>query len=217
MGDSSRDRVLAALRAAAGPSSVEELAQSTRLHPNTVRTQLEVLQVQGAVQCQPDGVKRRGRPRQLFTVSSGPTPYQVLAGALATELIEIGDESAIVGAAERWAEFTTSGSSAESISDAVNEVVSELDELGFDPIASPLGDAIFLRACPYLELVKLNPSICDIHAALVNRLLEQTGQELRMSSLEIAPQPHTCVVRLSRPDLVPKRVIEPGLEEMEVS
>ena len=60
---------------------------------------------------------------------------------------------------------------------------------------------------PYVDLVDDNPVICDIHAALVGRLLEQTGQPVRVTSMDVWARPGVCVARLRRSDLVPTRTI----------
>ena len=64
-----------------------------------------------------------------------------------------------------------------------------------------------MTACPYVDLVGDNPVICDIHAALVGRLLEQTGQPVRVRSMDVWARPGVCVARLRRPALAPTRTI----------
>ena len=79
-------------------------------------------------------------------------------------------------AAERWAQALPDLPVAFSPDEAVAETTDALNRLGFNAIASPVGDAISVTGCPYADLVDDNPVICDIHTALVVRLLDQTGQ-----------------------------------------
>ena len=59
----------------------------------------------------------------------------------------------------------------------------------------------------YADLVDDNPVICDIHTALVVRLLDQTGQPVTLHSMDIWARRGMCVARLDRPDIAPSRVI----------
>ena len=70
-----------------------------------------------------------------------------------------------------------------------------------------MGDAISVTECPYAALVDDNPVICDIHTALVVRLLDQTGQPVTLDSMDIWARKGMCVARLKRPDIAPSRVI----------
>ena len=72
-----------------------------------------------------------------------------------------------------------------------------------------MGDAITVTDCPYADLVDDNPVICDIHTALVVRLLNQTGQPVTVESMDVWARRGMCVARLNRPDIVPARVITP--------
>jgi hypothetical protein len=49
--------------------------------------------------------------------------------------------------------------------------------------------------------------ICDIHTALLSRLLAQTGQDVTVEAMDVWARPGMCVARLRRPDLVPSRTI----------
>ena len=91
--------------------------------------------------------------------------------------------------------------------EAVAEATDALNGLGFTAVANPRGDAITLTDCPYAELVDANPIICDIHAALVARLLTQTGQPVTVESVVVWTRPGMCAAHLRRPDLVPARII----------
>lgn len=65
----SRVAVLEILQRAATPLGVQDLADRTGLHPNTVRGHLERLVEFGHVVQSTDGVRRPGRPRRLYTAA----------------------------------------------------------------------------------------------------------------------------------------------------
>ena len=210
MSDSSRTRVLVAIEAASSPQTIEQVAESTGLHPNTVRSHLEVLVASGAVQREPLASSGRGRPKHAYRPMGGPSPHQTLAKALTAQFAGVADAAMIAQTAEHWSEFIGEPATATSPAEAVVVVVDELNQLGFAAEEGLIGDIIVLRNCPYADLVEDHPVVCDVHAALLTRLLEGTGQDVSMRSLDVAPVPHTCVVRLNRPDLAPHRVIEPA-------
>ena len=208
MPDTSRARVLIALESGQSAQTIEQLVEATGLHPNTVRAQLEILVATGAVRRETLPPAGRGRPRNGYRRIDDVSPYRNLAEALTGQLLDLADETSISETAERWARLAGSPHEVQAPDDAVNLVVDELEGLGFEAQSGPLGDSIVLRSCPYADLAAQNGLICDIHAALITKLLDATGQGVTMRSLEVEPRPGTCVVRLDRPDLLPQRVIE---------
>lgn len=208
MADNSRERVLIALESGQSAQTVQDLAAATGLHPNTVRAQLEVLVATGAAQREAVPSTGRGRPRHAYRRLDGASPYQHLAEALTGQLLDLADDAAVRQTADRWAKLAAIPRTVHGPEEAVDLVVSELADLGFGAEADSLGDSIVLRSCPYADLAAQNGLICDIHAALITRLLDSTGQGVTMRTLEIEPRPGTCVVRLDRPDIQPQRIIE---------
>lgn len=190
------------------PVTVEELSESSGLHPNTVRGHLDVLLAAGTVTREPAGAQGRGRPRWLYRAGVPvASPFRLLAEALTAELGRTHDPRLAESAAERWSHALPDLPRASSPDLAVQEATDALVRLGFEAVASPVGDAISITNCPYAELVDGNPVICDIHAALVVRLLEQTGQPVRLESMDVWTRRGMCVARLRRPDIEPARRI----------
>ena len=207
----SRDRVLSAVRAARAPLTIEQIATATGLHANTVRGYLDVFLAAGSIAREQADAHGRGRPRWLYRTSvPAPSPYQRLAEALSMELSEIQDPTLAAATAERWAHSLPALPVAATPDEAVMEAADALNRLGFEAELSPVGDAISVRQCPYAALVKDNPVICEIHAQLIDSLLEQTGQPVRLKSLQVWTRPDMCVATLARPDLEPERVIQPS-------
>lgn len=205
----SRGRVRAAVDAAAAPMTVEQLADATGLHPNTVRGHLDVLLATGSVGREAAGSNGRGRPRWLYrSAAQDANPFQFLAQALTVQLARADSVAIAEAAADRWAEALPELPLAFSPDEAVAEATDALNRLGFNAIASPVGDAIAVTGCPYADLVDDNPVICDIHTALVVRLLDQTGQPVSLDSMEVWARRGMCVARLHRPDIQPSRTID---------
>ena len=204
----SRVRILQVVESADAPLTVEDIAERTGLHANTVRGHLDVLLAGGSVAREAADSAGRGRPRWLYrSASPSASPYQFLAEALSAQLARSDGAEFADAAAERWAHALPDLPVAFSPDEAVAEATDALNRLGFNAIASPVGDAISVTACPYAELVDDNPVICDIHTALVVRLLEQTGQPVTLDSMDIWARRGMCVARLSRPDVSPSRTI----------
>jgi predicted ArsR family transcriptional regulator len=204
----SRQRVLSVIEASTEPLTVELLTERTGLHANTVRGHLEVLLASGAVEREAADSAGRGRPRWLYRSGhQAPSPFRALAEALSAQLTFVRDPSLAEAAAERWSHALPDLPIAGTPDEAVSEATDALNRLGFNAIASPVGNAIAVTGCPYGDIVDDNPVICDIHTALVARLLQQTGQPVTVESMDVWSRPGMCVAHLRRPDLVPSRVI----------
>lgn len=204
----SRARIQQAVETAAEPMTVEMIAETTGLHANTVRGHLDVLLAGNVITREAADSSGRGRPRWLYRAATPQaSPFQFLAQALTVQLARADSVEFAEGAAARWAQALPELPVAFSPDEAVAEATDALNRLGFNAEASPVGDAISVTGCPYAELVEDNPVICDIHTALVVRLLDQTGQPVTLESMDIWARRGMCVARLNRPDVSPSRVI----------
>ena len=204
----SRARIQQVIDTADAPVSVEDIVERTGLHANTVRGHLDVLLAAGSVTREAADTGGRGRPRWLYrSATPQASPYQFLAEALSAQLARSDGAEFAEAAAERWAHALPDLPVAFSPDEAVAEATDALNRLGFNAIASPVGDAISVTGCPYADLVDDNPVICDIHTALVVRLLDERGQPVTLDSMDIWARRGMCVARLSRPDVAPTRTI----------
>jgi len=207
----SRARVELAIAAAAEALSVEQISAATSLHANTVRGHLDVLLASGAVTREAIASSGRGRPRWLYRLGDrSSSPYQFLAQALTAQIALVKSPAAADAVAEQWVHALPTLPAATSPDEAVEEATTSLNRLGFTAAASAVGDAISITGCPYADLVRENPVICDIHTMLVDRLLTQTGQHVGLEEMQVWARPGICVARLSRPDLEPSRTIAPS-------
>ncbi len=204
----SRDQVCGFILSESEPVTVEQIVEFTGLKSNTVRGHLDILIATGAIARKAADSFGRGRPRWLYYCAPANfSPYQVLAEALSVQLGAAAGPAVAIAAADRWARTLPKLARAQSPDEAVNEATQALNDLGFHATATELGDAISITQCPYADLVAEYPVICDIHGALLNQLLDQTGQEVSMDSLEVWARKGMCVARLNRPDLQAARTI----------
>ncbi len=206
----SRARVLRAIQEAGEPVTVDQLAQRTGLHANTVRGHVDVLLAIGEVVREPATATGRGRPRWLYQAARPQaSPYRALAEALVGQLAQAGDATAVRQAAERWSQALPEPGRAGTPDEGVALAARALNQLGFVAEPTAIGDAITISRCPYADLTADSLAICEVHAALLAQLLEQTQQGVTMHSLDILPKPGVCVARLHRPDLTPVKSITP--------
>jgi predicted ArsR family transcriptional regulator len=204
----SRARIQLVIETSAEPMTVQMIVEATGLHANTVRGHLDVLLAGDLISREPAESPGRGRPKWLYrAVTPKASPFQFLAQALTVQLARADSAEFADEAAERWSHALPDLPVAHSPDEAVSETTDALNRLGFHATASPVGDAISVTQCPYAALVDDNPVICDIHTALVVRLLDQTGQPVTLDSMDIWARKGMCVARLNRPDIAPSRVI----------
>ena len=195
----SRTQIAELLARTPTPLTVEGISELTGLHVNTVRSHLDVLLAREVVTRSAIEQSGRGRPRWNYSsATKSPSPYQILAGALSMQLAQIKDP-----AAARELPIANSPDA------AVAEATDALNRLGFTAEATALGDAIHVSGCPYADIVEDNPVICDIHTAMLSTLLENTGQPVAVSSMEVWSRPGLCTARLRRTDQTPSRIINP--------
>lgn len=179
----SRLRVLELLRGAADGCGVQQLADVTGLHPNTVRFHLERLEDDGLVSRQLSSGRGPGRPPLLYIANPLPDAeqdrrnYEPLAGVLAQLVARsITDPiGAAVEAGRSWGVGLAGEASAPNDAPAaVGELVAVLDGLGFAPEA-PATDGstmVLHRHCPFLEVARAHQDIvCSAHMGLIQGIL----------------------------------------------
>lgn len=205
-GGDSRTTILEFIESAGGPVRVEDIAEAVGLHANTVRGHLDTLLASGRIQRTADQRSTRGRPHWLYAATSSATVRE-LSRALERELESASASDVARLAAATWAEIGPDVRSAATPDDAVDRATEALTEFGFDAVRNTVGDEITLRACPYADLVREHPVICDIHAQLLGEVLRRTEQPVHVASLDVFPRPGLCVAHLRRPDAEPEWVV----------
>ncbi len=207
-----RQAVLQVIREAHTPLAVADIAEQVGLHINTVRGHLELLVHLGIVSRETEHRGGRGRPRVLYELAPDEPrqqdAYKTLAAALANELSIIGgtDQRTADDAGLLWARALVDEGRLRptaSAEEAVAQVTTLFTELGFDASTEPLGDRIYLRACPYTAIRDAFPGVCEIHLGLLRGSLAVTESGLSVRDFDIDARPGLCVAHLAPPSLHP--------------
>lgn len=218
---SSRRRVLDLLTQTGRPMDLAELSEATGLHANTLRGHLDLLVDLGEVERSIEPRATPGRPRIRYCRSGGEpasNPYRQLATELAAGLAAGTDSVAAARAAGRhWAgslrERAGLDPEAQLPADRAVQLATEgLTSLGFAAHTEPLGDRIYLHACPFEEVARTNPSVCRVHADLLGGLFAELGGEVEMESLDPHVRPNLCVARLRTTTNPPSTDLPPADE-----
>jgi predicted ArsR family transcriptional regulator len=204
--EESRARLVGELRGSPGGLDVQELSRRLRLHPNTVRWHLGVLEQDGTVTAEAGPHLGRGRPRMIYRLEPG-TPagtrdeYRLLATILSGTLAASPAGAAVAEDAGRsWGRYLverTSPATRPSDERATARVAEMLAEQGFDPEAAD--GEIRMRRCPFHDLAEAQPEIvCAVHKGLISGALAELGSSLEVGELDVFVRPDLCVARLAR-------------------
>ncbi len=195
-----------------------ELAGMVGLHVNTTRHHLTLLHRAGLVDRENEAPTRPGRPRVRYRArpatldASGtgappgqgpPSGYEQLADVLAEELtVAVPDPPrSAVNAGRRWADRTDlgAGSIPATADEALARLVAILDGLGFAPRTEPVGDRIYLYACPFAGPVRHSPAVvCGVHLGLLRGVLDRMRAPLAVTAVDALVHPGVCVAHLTR-------------------
>lgn len=194
---SRRTDVLDILRAAPDPMTINQIADTLDVHPNTVRFHLDTLTQTGQVERVEPSEHGPGRPPQLFRAvrrmdPAGPTQYRMLAEILTNGLSdEAGSPAKALELGRAWGRKIKP-----SAADPTEALVALLDELGFAP-GTPDDDQISLRHCPFHGLAQTRSEvICPIHLGLMQGALQGWQAPLSVQRLDAFVEPDLCVAHL---------------------
>ena len=202
-----RADVLATLRAADRPQSVQVIADAVGLHPNTARFHLDALVAAGLSTREFEKRNRPGRPKLLYRIVPQPPSdadvLQNVAVALIRYLGRLGDGSGdqAEAAGLLWGQERAAANRMQA---PLDRVMSTLDGLGYQPeLVGDPADVIMLTPCPLRSLLEDDgpglPSVCRLHLGLMRGLLEDDPL-VSVETLEPLTTPTTCVARLLRHD-----------------
>ncbi len=207
-----RREVLAVLRDAPGPLSINTIADRLGVHPNTVRFHLDRLVENGRVERVEVGRRTAGRPPQLFRPVrrmdlAGPRQYRLLAELLVQSLAADPDRATIgLEAGRAWGRghAAAAGSAGSAVADGPNDGVDRLmvllDEIGFAPEdrTDHGRRQIGLRHCPFLELAESRPAVvCPAHLGLMQGAMQAWRSPLTVDRLEPFVEPDLCLAHLA--------------------
>jgi len=210
-----RKAILEALKGAATPQSINDLAEAAGVHANTVRFHLKRLVAAGqveAVTSTPGVPGVPGRPPQLFAPilgmdPSGPRAYRTLAEVLVSGLAEASDPGhRALQIGRSWGRREAqrrpgAPQNRPSTSDhSINQLVGVLEEIGFAPESQEAEEpsSITLRHCPFLELTHTQSAVvCPLHLGLMQGALQEWGAAVEVDRLEPFIEPDLCLAHLS--------------------
>jgi len=199
----SRDRVLAALRAASAATSLRDLCVETGLSPNAVRFHLDNLRRSGAVRSVSDPEHAAaGRPATLYTAApaegvESAAAYRTLAGTLAAELARTAGPKASTDAGRAWAAELMRGRDVTG-RDPGAVVMELLDDGGFSPEMRADGSTVELHRCPFLDLALEQPAVvCGVHLGVVTGVLDTLGAVASVRLRPVLEGDGPCLVHLN--------------------
>jgi predicted ArsR family transcriptional regulator len=204
-----RADVLDLLRAARSAVSVREIADRTRLHPNTARFHLDALVDAGLATRATRARSAPGRPCMAYQAVEGGAPgrrqYRLLAEMLASlvagVLPEPGEAAAEAG--REWGRYITERPAPFQRVDAygaVEGLAAILQELGFAPETEPDGPGyqLRLRQCPFREVAEVHPEVvCQLHLGLMQGALDQMRAPVTADRLQPFAEASVCVAHLA--------------------
>lgn len=205
LSNSTRRRILRILEDLTEPAGVETLAEMVHLHPNTVRSHLEVLFEAGLVSRSTESRSSPGRPRLLYVRATEQDAaelggYRLLAEMLTTSLQLVTDDvsQSAEEAGRVWGRYLTKSVSPNgrlSHQEAVAQISAMLSDFGFDPRGGEVGvsTTIDLCDCPFRELARVRPDVvCSMHLGLLQGSAEALGGSTSVESLEPFVEPSVC-------------------------
>jgi predicted ArsR family transcriptional regulator len=206
-----RREVLDAVRDAATPLGVTEVADRLAVHPNTVRLHLDALVTQGRVERTVEHPSGPGRPRTVYTSRrgmdrGGTRRYRLLASILLSQLASTGPgaEAAATDTGRAWGRYLVERvppSRRLTADEVVDRLAAMLGDLGFDPqLTGDSGppDRVRLEHCPFLELAEEYGSVvCPLHLGLMQGALAELDAAMEATRLEPFAEPGACPAHLT--------------------
>lgn len=206
----SRSRILELLRSAPQGLGVQELAEHTGLHANTVRFHLDRLVADGVADRQVTERAEPGRPRLVFTAAPRPDAaadsrnYQFLSEILASHLVGTSDRpsAAAVDAGRTWGRYLTERPPPYrrvSEEEAVSRLLTILGDIGFAPELDARDPrTILIPHCPFRELAESHREVvCAIHLGLMQGALAELEAPVTADRLVPFVEPSLCVAHLA--------------------
>ncbi|MCC6376410.1 MAG: helix-turn-helix domain-containing protein [Microbacteriaceae bacterium] len=187
-----------------GPLTIEELSHATNLHHNTAREHMHRLISAGLVSYETIYKNAKGRPKIQYRTATGAehpsSGKRLLASQERTRKLNA---------------FVTNGKSnpTPTASQRQLEVLEDhMDQCGFEAEINPDGTKMVVHDCPFGDLAKENPQVCQVHYALVKDSLELGGGPVQAVGLNRFESPNTCSIDISlsesseQEDLAPQTV-----------
>ncbi len=209
-------RVLDLLTQRGEALTVADITAGTGQHANTVRSHLALLVEMGRVEVVPGTARGPAVPKLLYraTEAAEPAdPYRALAAELAAaagDTAHSPGEAAYHRLAKAQREKVAPGAESITPEDSIEMAVDGLEVLGFETTTDPLGDRLYLSACPFADLARQDRAICRLHHEMLHGFFDELGSGVSVRRLDIFIKDDLCVAHLNRPDLRPAPAPQPA-------
>lgn len=174
-----------------GWQTVAELAKATGLHHNTAREHLHHLIDTGFVDSEPIPRQSKGRPRIRYRAARGadsaPRKAWLEASEQRSELIH------------KLMPLTTVTADRTPMARQLDILDDHMDQCGFEADIQPDGTRMTMHNCPFADLARNHPQVCEVHFALVRDVLEISEGPLRATGIHPFSGPAVCVVDMDGP------------------
>jgi len=206
-----RARIWELLQAADGPVGVQELAEQTGLHPNTVRFHLDKLTDAGLAERTTAERDEPGRPRKLYRPAGeqahpGVRSYRLLADMLTSLITAMVPDpgTAALETGQAWGRHLADRPAPLRRTDADTALIrlaELLTELGFSAHIDQdrRHPQIRLLHCPFREVAQEHQGVvCSVHLGLMQGALAEMNAPLTAERLDPFVGPHLCLAHLTR-------------------
>lgn len=171
-----------------GSRTVAELARAIGLHHNTAREHLHRLIDAGLVESESIRSHRKGRPRILYRmVRRVDSPRKAWLESLEQKAARGRKLLPIVEA---------SGDRTESRQ--LDALDNHMDRCGFEVEIQQDQNRMLMHECPFGDLAKENPQVCQVHFELVKDVLELADGPLQATEVHPFLKPNLCAVEWAR-------------------
>ncbi len=192
LGDNTRYAIYLELARSPRPLVTAEIAETLDLHPNTVRPHLERMREVGLLDVTTDARGEVGRPQHRYSLAADapslglePPTMPMLARMVLEMAQRLGAgpaDAAAVGEVEGRAR----AAAYDDAPSALEALVADLDQLGFDPLVAEGGDGasdpdrvtavVAFANCPFADVARAHPHlVCSLHRGLVAGFVEHMG------------------------------------------
>ncbi len=171
-----------------GAKTITELADATGLHHNTAREHLHRLIDAGFVDSEPLPSVTKGRPKLRYRAARGvDSPAKKArhdAAVRRTELLH------------RMLPVTDVSQKISPLTQQIDALDDHMDQCGFEADIDADNAHMTMHDCPFADLARSNPQVCQVHFALVQDALDVEDGPLRAKELHPFSGPKTCRVDL---------------------
>lgn len=172
-----------------GAKTITELAEATGLHHNTAREHLHRLIDAGFVDSEPVPTVTKGRPKLRYRAARGadnPARQARLESAERRTMLV----RRMLPVADVTEERTPKTRQLDALED-------HMDQCGFDAEIDADNTHMVMHDCPFADIAKDNPQVCQVHFALVQDALDVADGPLQAKELHPFAAPKLCTVDLA--------------------